>query len=74
MPKGGGSKTPQSEDFPVTDMVEKQSGKKFPLLPYGTVILHAGNGIVHHQTVLGWLGEVALGRCFGTILYSWLCF
>ncbi|XP_051787620.1 ankyrin repeat domain-containing protein 11 isoform X1 [Erpetoichthys calabaricus] len=28
MPKGGGSKTPQSEDFPVTDMVEKQSGKK----------------------------------------------
>ncbi|RXM99819.1 Ankyrin repeat domain-containing protein 11 [Acipenser ruthenus] len=29
MPKGGGSKTPQSEDFPPnTDMVEKQTGKK----------------------------------------------
>uniref|UniRef100_A0AAY5KAF5 Ankyrin repeat domain 11 n=1 Tax=Esox lucius TaxID=8010 RepID=A0AAY5KAF5_ESOLU len=29
MPKGGGSKTPQLEDFPLnTDMVEKQSGKK----------------------------------------------
>ncbi|KAI5088569.1 ankyrin repeat domain-containing protein 11 isoform X2 [Silurus meridionalis] len=29
MPKGGGSKTPQLEDFPLsTDMVEKQGGKK----------------------------------------------
>ncbi|XP_016338077.1 ankyrin repeat domain-containing protein 11-like isoform X2 [Sinocyclocheilus anshuiensis] len=29
MPKGGGSKTPQLEDFPSnTDMVEKQGGKK----------------------------------------------
>nr|XP_015223555.1 PREDICTED: ankyrin repeat domain-containing protein 11 isoform X1 [Lepisosteus oculatus] len=29
MPKGGGSKTPQLEDFPLnTDMVEKQTGKK----------------------------------------------
>ncbi|KAB5526021.1 hypothetical protein PHYPO_G00146880 [Pangasianodon hypophthalmus] len=29
MPKGGGSKTPQVEDFPLsTDMVEKQGGKK----------------------------------------------
>ncbi|XP_035252537.1 ankyrin repeat domain-containing protein 11-like [Anguilla anguilla] len=29
MPKGGGSKTPQLEDFPLnTDMVEKQPGKK----------------------------------------------
>ncbi|KAJ8400480.1 hypothetical protein AAFF_G00396040 [Aldrovandia affinis] len=29
MPKGGGSKTPQLEDFPLsTDMVEKQAGKK----------------------------------------------
>ncbi|XP_066569866.1 ankyrin repeat domain-containing protein 11 isoform X2 [Amia ocellicauda] len=29
MPKGGGSKTPQPEDFPLnTDMVEKQTGKK----------------------------------------------
>ncbi|XP_058849716.1 ankyrin repeat domain-containing protein 11 isoform X1 [Acipenser ruthenus] len=29
MPKGGGSKTPQSDDFPPnTDMVEKQTGKK----------------------------------------------
>ena len=30
-------------------------------------------GIVRHQTVPGWLGEVALGGCVGTILYSWLC-
>ena len=30
---------------------------------------HAGKGIVHHQTVPGWLGEVALGGCVGTILY-----
>ncbi|XP_062845922.1 ankyrin repeat domain-containing protein 11 [Trichomycterus rosablanca] len=29
MPRGGGSKTPQREDFPLsTDMVEKQGGKK----------------------------------------------
>ncbi|KAG1941410.1 ankyrin repeat domain-containing protein 11 [Pimephales promelas] len=29
MPKGGGAKTPQLEDFPLnTDMVEKQGGKK----------------------------------------------
>ena len=42
-------------------------------LPYGKVLHHAGNGIVRHQTVPGWLGEVALGGCVGTILYSWLC-
>lgn len=29
MPKGGGSKTPQLDHFPLnTDMVEKQGGKK----------------------------------------------
>ena len=36
----------------------------------GKVLHHAGKGIVRHQTVPGWLGEVALGGCVGTILYS----
>lgn len=32
MPKGGGSKTPQLDHFPLnTDMVEKQGGKKVRL-------------------------------------------
>lgn len=32
MPKGGGSKTPQLDHFPLsTDMVEKQGGKKVSL-------------------------------------------
>ena len=29
-------------------------------LPYGKVLHHAGKGIVRHQTVPGWLGEVNL--------------
>lgn len=33
MPKGGGSKTPQLDHFPLnTDMVEKQGGKKVRLI------------------------------------------
>ena len=44
-----------------------------PRAPYGKVLHHAGKGIVHRQTVPGWLGEVALGGCVCTILYSWLC-
>uniref|UniRef100_A0A8C7IMY7 SET binding factor 2 n=1 Tax=Oncorhynchus kisutch TaxID=8019 RepID=A0A8C7IMY7_ONCKI len=40
------------------------------LLPYCKVLRHAGKGIVRHQTVPGWLGEIALGGCVGTILYS----
>ena len=40
-------------------------GTKLSLLPYGKVPHHAGKGIVHHQTVPGWLREVALGGCVG---------
>jgi hypothetical protein len=40
-------------------------------LPYGKVLHHAGKGIVRHQIVPEWLGEVALGGCVDTILYSW---
>lgn len=35
---------------------------------------HAGKYTDHHQTDSGWLGELALGGCFDTILYSWQCF
>jgi hypothetical protein len=37
-------------------------------LPYGKVLHHAGKGIVCHQAVPGWLEEVAVGGCVGTIL------
>lgn len=33
------------------------------------VFHHSGKGIVIHQTVLGWLEEVAVAGCFGSILY-----
>ena len=40
------------------------------VLSYGKVLHHARKGIVRHQTVPGWLGEVAFGEYVGTILYS----
>uniref|UniRef100_A0A673X7P8 Ankyrin repeat domain-containing protein 11 n=1 Tax=Salmo trutta TaxID=8032 RepID=A0A673X7P8_SALTR len=46
MPKGGGSKTPQLEDFPLnTDMVEKQSGKKDKVLSNKTPKLDRSDGV-----------------------------
>lgn len=32
---------------------------------------HAGKGVVHHQTVPGWLGEVALRGIYHAL--SWMC-
>lgn len=37
------------------------------------VLHHAGKGRDCQQTVLGWLGAVALSGCSGPVLYSWLC-
>uniref|UniRef100_A0A8K9XQJ1 Ankyrin repeat domain-containing protein 11 n=1 Tax=Oncorhynchus mykiss TaxID=8022 RepID=A0A8K9XQJ1_ONCMY len=46
MPKGGGSKTPQLEDFPLnTDMVEKQGGKKDKVLSNKTPKLDRSDGV-----------------------------
>lgn len=47
MPKGGCSKTPQSEDFSLSnDMVEKQTGKKVSVwatcLPLGMLLFEPG--------------------------------
>uniref|UniRef100_A0A8C5DQP4 Ankyrin repeat domain-containing protein 11 n=1 Tax=Gouania willdenowi TaxID=441366 RepID=A0A8C5DQP4_GOUWI len=46
MPKGGGSKTPQLDHFPLnTDMVEKQSGKKDKVLTNKTPKLDRSDGV-----------------------------
>ncbi|XP_018608104.2 ankyrin repeat domain-containing protein 11 isoform X2 [Scleropages formosus] len=46
MPKGGGFKTPQLEDFPLnTDMVEKQTGKKDKVSSNKTPKLDRSDGI-----------------------------
>ncbi|XP_059179958.1 ankyrin repeat domain-containing protein 11 isoform X2 [Centropristis striata] len=46
MPKGGGSKTPQLDHFPLnTDMVEKQGGKKDKVLSNKTPKLDRSDGI-----------------------------
>ncbi|KAM8877572.1 ankyrin repeat domain-containing protein 11 isoform 1-T3 [Synchiropus picturatus] len=46
MPKGGGSKTPQLDHFPLnTDMVEKQSGKKDKVLSNKTPKLDRSDGV-----------------------------
>ena len=42
---------------------------KLSIFPYGKVLHHAGKDIIRRQTVPG---EVALGGCVGTILYSCL--
>lgn len=49
MPKGGGSKTPQLDHFPLnTDMVEKQGGKKVRLKKKThTHILHPLHKCLH---------------------------
>ncbi|XP_029000698.1 ankyrin repeat domain-containing protein 11 isoform X2 [Betta splendens] len=46
MPKGGGSKTPQLDHFPLnTDMVEKQGGKKDKVLSNKTPKLDRSDGV-----------------------------
>nr|XP_057944740.1 ankyrin repeat domain-containing protein 11 isoform X2 [Doryrhamphus excisus] len=46
MPKGGGSKTPQLDHFPLnTDMVEKQGGKKEKVLSNKTPKLDRSDGV-----------------------------
>ncbi|XP_056268346.1 ankyrin repeat domain-containing protein 11 isoform X2 [Pseudoliparis swirei] len=46
MPKGGGSKTPQLDHFPLsTDMVEKQGGKKDKVLSSKTPKLDRSDGV-----------------------------
>ncbi|KAF7664709.1 hypothetical protein LDENG_00167700 [Lucifuga dentata] len=46
MPKGGGSKTPQLDHFPLnTDMVEKQGGKKDKVLSNKTPKLERSDGV-----------------------------
>ncbi|XP_015240034.1 PREDICTED: ankyrin repeat domain-containing protein 11 isoform X1 [Cyprinodon variegatus] len=46
MPKGGGSKTPQLDHFPLnTDMVEKQGGKKDKVLTNKTPKLDRSDGV-----------------------------
>ncbi|XP_068185612.1 ankyrin repeat domain-containing protein 11 isoform X2 [Antennarius striatus] len=46
MPKGGGSKTPQLDHFPLnTDMVEKQGGKKDKVLSNKTPKLDRNDGV-----------------------------
>uniref|UniRef100_A0A665TSR7 Ankyrin repeat domain-containing protein 11 n=1 Tax=Echeneis naucrates TaxID=173247 RepID=A0A665TSR7_ECHNA len=46
MPKGGGSKTPQLDHFPLnTDMVEKQAGKKDKVLSNKTPKLDRSDGV-----------------------------
>uniref|UniRef100_A0A3Q2ULK4 Ankyrin repeat domain containing 11 n=1 Tax=Fundulus heteroclitus TaxID=8078 RepID=A0A3Q2ULK4_FUNHE len=46
MPKGGGSKTPQLDHFPLSnDMVEKQGGKKDKVLTNKTPKLDRSDGV-----------------------------
>lgn len=48
MPKGGGSKTPQLDHFPLnTDMVEKQGGKKVRLENLQTHAMHNNKVFVY---------------------------
>ncbi len=48
MPKGGGSKTPQLDHFPLnTDMVEKQGGKKVRLKNLQMHTVHSNQMFVY---------------------------